>query len=170
PTLQVTRTGSSRGRITVDYRVTGGTAPAFVPQHVFDSSTNTDYEDFFGTLTFEDGQTTADILVFTFDEIHGQEVFRGPQTVEVTLGNSTGGATLGPITKTVLTIRDDDDANGGFLIRQNGSAIEGSGPVEIEVVRSGVTTTTESVDFATRDGMARAGVNYQTARGTLTFL
>src|SRR5205085_2570079 len=54
----VTRTGGSRGRITVDYRVTGGTATPWVPRTVGDSNANTDYEDFFGTLTFEDGQTT----------------------------------------------------------------------------------------------------------------
>src|SRR5262249_47790029 len=64
PILLVTRTGGSRGRISVDYRVTAGTA---TPQ-VTGDSTNPDYEDFFGTLTLEDGQTTAEISVHTFDD------------------------------------------------------------------------------------------------------
>src|SRR5207302_7348394 len=74
PTLLITRTGGSHGRVTVDYRVTAGTAPVWVPQPVnFDSGPNTQYVDFFGTITFEDGQTTAGIIVSTFDEFPGQE-------------------------------------------------------------------------------------------------
>src|SRR5262249_5752724 len=57
--ILVTRTGGSQGRITVDYRVTGGTATPFLSS----STVNPDYGDFFGTLTFEDGQTTAEIPI-----------------------------------------------------------------------------------------------------------
>jgi hypothetical protein len=162
--ILVTRTGGSRGRITVDYRVTGGTA---TPE-VGSDSTNFDYEDFFGTLVFEDGQTTANLPVQIFDDFLNP-VYEGPETIAVSLGNPTGGATLGSVTNSVLTITDDDDVAGGFGVVQNGNAIEGGGPVEIEVFRSGLTTTTESVDYATLDGTATAGVNYVAVTGTLTF-
>jgi CSLREA domain-containing protein len=162
--ILVTRTGGSRGRITVDYRVTGGTA---TPE-VGSDSTNFDYEDFFGTLVFEDGQTTANLPVQIFDDFPNP-VYEGPETIAVTLGNPTGGAKLGAVTNSVLTITDDDDLAGGFGDVQLGNAIEGSGPVEIEVFRTGLTTTTESVDYATLDGTAAAGVNYEAVMGTLTF-
>jgi CSLREA domain-containing protein len=172
PALQVTRTGGSHGRISVDYRVTGGTATPLVTG---DSQNQiVDYQDLFGVLTFEDGQTSARINVTTFDDFltafnPGGPVFEGPETFEVTLGNPSGGATLGPVITTVLTITDDDDLAGGFAINQNGSAVEGNGSVQFQVIRSGKTNTTESVTFATVDGTARAGVNYQAASGTLIF-
>ena len=97
PPLVVTRTGGSKGRVTVGYTVTGGTATPFV---LGDNSLNTDYRDFFGTLDFEDGQTTAEIPITTFDEELFPNntpgpVFEGPETIDVSLGNPTGGATLG---------------------------------------------------------------------------
>src|SRR5262249_1618852 len=58
--LLVTRTGGSQGRISVDYRVTGGTATPAVGQ-IDPNNTNEDFYDSFGTITFEDGQATAEI-------------------------------------------------------------------------------------------------------------
>ena len=103
PPLVVTRTGGSQGRITVDYTVTGGTAIPLVTG----DSTNKDYLDLYGTLSFGDGQTTASIPLTTYEDALGPN---GSRTIELTLGNPTGGATLGAVTETVVTISDDDSA------------------------------------------------------------
>lgn len=49
-TFTLTRTGGSEGTVSVEFRVTGGTA-----------GNNMDYQDNFGTVTFAPGQTTAQI-------------------------------------------------------------------------------------------------------------
>ncbi len=172
-TLVVTRTGGSVGSVTVDYRVTSGTAvPLVIGELKVSSAGITDYQDFYGTLTFKDGQTTADITVTEFGQNPGQVVYRGPQTIVVTLGNPTGGATLGAITQTVLTIQDDDDLNGGFGISpfSNSEVGEAAGKATLFVYRSGNTTGTESVDYSTVDGTATAGADYVATSGTLTFM
>ncbi|MBI3408200.1 MAG: right-handed parallel beta-helix repeat-containing protein [Planctomycetes bacterium] len=163
--IQVTRTGGSEGRITVDYRVSGGTATPIVT-----FATHGDYLDFFGTLVFEDGQTTAEIPVdIASDE--NNSVFEGPETIEVTLGNPTGGATLGPITNTVLTITDEEDRNGSFGFRfATAGGNERFDTFPLEVIRRGPLDSTLSVDFSTRDGTATPGADYEAAAGTLTFL
>ncbi len=168
--IPVTRTGGSDGRITVDYRVTGGTATPWVALH----TTEPDYLDFFGTLTFEDGQTTAEILVSVLNDngiLNRQPgVYEGPETIEVSLGNPTGGATLGSVTKTVVTIRDDEDLHGAVGFDTGDHVREDAGYARVEVARVIVTNTTVSVDYATRDGTAHAGSDYQAVSGTLTFL
>ena len=171
-TLVVTRTGGSVGRVTVDYRVTGGTAIPFVPVNADDSSVNSDYQDFFGTLTFADGQTTADIPITIFGQSPGSTVYRGPQTIVVTLGNPTGGATLGSVSQTVVTLNDDDDLNGGFGVSvfSDPEVGESVSKATIVVYRSGNTTGIESVDYSTVDGTATAGADYVATSGTLTFM
>jgi hypothetical protein len=165
--LLVIRTGSSQGRISVDYRVTGGTAaPLLAP-----GSTNRDYTDFFGTLTFEDGQTTAEIPVSIVDD-NNKPVFEGPETIEVTLGNPTGGATLGSVTTTILTITDEEDRSGSFgFLRATAFGNEHDGLfLTLPVLRRGPADRTTTVDFSTRDGTATADADYEAASGTLTFL
>ena len=181
PPLVVTRSGGTHGRVTVDYRVTGGTARVHIPSTVF--PVNEDYLDFYGTLTFEDGQTTAKIPVDIYDDYFSAltnpagPVHDGPRTIEVTLGNPTGGATLGAVPQTVLTVTDEDDIAGGFAISVPTNAdgqthpfevVEGNF-VEIAVDRTGLTTATESVTFTTVDGTAKAGINYADVSQTLTF-
>ena len=163
PPLVVTRTGGSLGQVTVDYRVTGDTATPFVSG----DSTNTDFLDAFGTITFESGQTTATIPLTTYE--HNPPVYEGPKTIEVTLGNPTGGATLGSLNTTVVTINDDDNLTGGFAVVQSSAAVEATGPVEIEVLRTGNLGFSQSVSYATSDVTAQAGVNYIAVSGTVTF-
>ncbi|HEV3339551.1 MAG TPA: MBG domain-containing protein, partial [Pirellulales bacterium] len=97
----ITRTGGSQGAVSVEYRVTGGTAVS--AGYV---------EDSFGTVTFAPGQTTAQIQLG-----YGESAYQGPQTLQVTIGNPTGGAVLGAITTSVLTIDDAEDQNGAFQIQ-----------------------------------------------------
>ena len=169
--LVVTRTGSSLGEVTVDYRVTGGTA---VPQEsAGDQGNNFNYFDTYGTLTFQAGQTTATIPITTIDIyqsaiLPNAPVFGDPLTIDVTLGDPTGGAILGAITTSVITIVGPDDANGGFGVEELNSNADGGG-VQMEVFRTGSVAGLESVQYATSDGTGTAGVNYAATSGTLTF-
>ncbi|GKT33895.1 hypothetical protein ADUPG1_007555, partial [Aduncisulcus paluster] len=92
--LTVTRTGGSDGAVTVDYAVTGGTA----------TGSGTDYTLASGTLTFADSETSKTIAVSITDD----GTYESSETVEVTLSNATGGASLGTDTVATLTITDDD--------------------------------------------------------------
>ncbi len=169
--LVVTRTGSSLGEVTVDYRVTGGTAN---PQESPDEQGNNyNYIDTYGTLTFQAGQTTATIPITTIDIyqsaiLPAAPVFGDPLTIDVTLGDPTGGAILGANTTSVITIVGPDDANGGFGVEELNSNAHGGG-VEMEVYRTGSVAGLESVQYATSDGTGTAGVNYAATSGTLTF-
>ena len=144
-TLDVTRVGGSQGTVTVEYRVTGGTA---VPLVTFPASGDVDYEDNFGTLAFAPGQTTAEITFHYVADLINNDfetpVYRGPQTIQVTLGNPTGGATLDRATTSVLTINDEENQHGAFGISSftQPSVNENDGKVQIDVFRTGQISTT----------------------------
>ena len=169
--LDVTRLGGSQGTVTVEYRVTGGTAVPLVTT----PNGDVDYEDNFGVVTFAPGQMTAEITFnYVTDLINNNfdtPVYRGPQTIQVTLGNPTGGATLGPTTTSVLTLNDEEDQHGAFGISSfsQTSINENDGKVQIDVFRAGQLSTTESVSYATVDGTAQAGTNYVATTGVFTF-
>lgn len=59
-------------------------------------------------------------------------------------------------------------ANGSTLSRP-AAVREGDSTVEVTVHRLGDTSKAATVDFATRDGRARSGLNYDATRGTLHF-
>jgi uncharacterized delta-60 repeat protein len=92
--LTVNRTGGATGTITVDYATSDGTA-----------TTGVDYTATAGTLTFLDGETSKTISIPILDDA---TLEGGTDTFNVTLSNPTGGATLGAVTKSVVTIKDDD--------------------------------------------------------------
>ncbi len=154
--IKVTRSGGSASGVTVNYSTSDGTAIA-----------GSDYTATSGTLTFGAGVTsktfTIPIVKDSLDESN--------ETVDLTLSNPTGGATLGTPDTAVLTIIDND--SGGVL--QFSSATytvnEGvlSGKAVIKVTRSGGTASGVTVDYATSDGTATDGSDYIATSGTLTF-
>jgi hypothetical protein len=92
-TVVVLRSGGSSGRVTVDYATSDGSARA-----------GTNYTPVSGTLSWADG----DISQQSFDvPVLDDGVQDGTHTVNLTLSNPTGGATLGSSTA-VLSITDDD--------------------------------------------------------------
>jgi hypothetical protein len=90
--ITVTRDGSD-GTVTIAYATRDGTAAA-----------GNEYTATSGTLTFAPGQTSKTFSVPILDN----KVVEGDQTVNLTLSNPTGGATLGSRSTAVLTIHDDD--------------------------------------------------------------
>ena len=153
-TITVVRTPGTASAVTVNYAtVAGGTAVA-----------GTDYLTAGGTLTFNAGQAstsfTVALLNNNFDEPN--------KTVNLQLSSPTGGATLGPPSTAVLTIKDDDVPG---LISFSGPVYtvpERAGLATIRVTRSG-TAEGVTVDFETANGSA-AALDYQAvSRTTLTF-
>ena len=89
------------------------------------------------------------------------------QTVNLDLSNPTGGAILGSPTSAVLTIVDDDTSL--QLASATSSVAEDGVSITLSVTRSGSTTGTVGVSYATSDQTALAGSDYVANSGTLSW-
>lgn len=94
--ISAVRLGGRTGRVTVDYATSDGTATA-----------GSDYTSTSGTLVFADGEFSKSFTV----QITEDTVPEADETVNLTLSNPTGGATLGARRTAVLTITDADLIN-----------------------------------------------------------
>jgi hypothetical protein len=92
-TITVNRTGGSSGAVSVQYATSPGTDRGGL-----------NYKAASGTLNFADGQTSATFTITVMDD----HVVEGNETVNLTLGNATGGASIGALARGVLTIKDVD--------------------------------------------------------------
>ncbi len=150
--VTVTRAGGMAGGVTVDYAASDGTA-----------NEGLDFGITSGTLSFNAGVAKQTFTVPLIDD----GIVEGNETVNLSLSDPTGGATLGAPAAAVMTIQE------GNPVLQFGaanfSAPESAPRAVIAVKRSGPTADTVTVDYATSDGMAQAGVNYEATSGTLTF-
>jgi Calx-beta domain/NHL repeat len=148
--------------VTVDFATSDGSATAGL-----------DYIATNGTITFLPGEMIATIHV----PILNDSLVEGPETVNLTLSNPTGGVLFGIPTNAVLTITDNDF----FKLDSPPEVNENGGAVTVSVRRSGDTDTPSSVAYYTSDGFqldnyyypvpkpAMAGVDYQAVSGILTF-
>ena len=111
--ITVTRTGGSAQPVSVFYATSNGTATA-----------GSDYAATSGTLNWADGDIAA--KTFTIP-IVDDAISEAPETVNLTLSSSGGGATLGSQSTAVLTINDND--GGGFVsISGNIKQFQNPGP------------------------------------------
>lgn len=137
--------------VSVDFLTADGTATA-----------GEDYEATAGSLSFAPGQTTAAVQVPVF----GDTVFEESETFSVEILNPSGaGVTDG---RGVATILQDE----AFASVEDTSVVEGaSGVAEavFTVTMSAPSPLPVSVGYATRDGSATAGEDYELTTGTLTF-
>ena len=150
--VTVTRSGGTAEAVTVDYEASGLTARPGV-----------DFTAVFGTLTF-----AADVTSLTFAvPLVDTTLAEGDRTVRLVLRNPGGGATLGALRETVLTILDDEVG-----VRFDAPAYtvaENAGGITITVLRTGPTTGVSTVNYSTSDGTAQAGADYTATAGRLTF-
>jgi subtilisin family serine protease len=153
--LIVTRAGTGLASgVTVDYAATGGSA----------TNGGTDYGLPPGTLTFAAGENRKTIRVTVSDD----GLAEGNETVVVTLSNPQGGAMLGTIRGTTLTIADNEQAL--QFSAANYAVTEGTASASIGVTRSGPTTATVTVICRTAaGGSAVPGTDYTDVVRTLTF-
>jgi hypothetical protein len=110
--LAVTRKGNVAGAATVQYATTtGGTA-----------TPNVDYTPTSGTLSFAEGEVTKTFTI----PLNVDSNTEPDETIEVTLSNPTGGATLGTPSTEVVTIADPRSmTQPGRILTSTGSALGG---------------------------------------------
>jgi len=91
--ITVNRTGGSNGGITVAYNTTTGAAAA-----------GSDYTATGGVLTFEAGETSRTFTIPIADDFDVEAA----ETINLELTNAGGGATIGTLSTSILTITDND--------------------------------------------------------------
>ena len=125
------------------------------------ASPTVDYTSASGTLTFAAGATSAQISIATVDDDEPED----DETFLVSLDPPTNAA-LGDAVA-VGTIRDDD-ALPRITITDARPVREGSGPAVFTVRLNRSSTEVVTVDYATSDGTAAAGDDYDAAEGSLS--
>ena len=91
--VTVTRTGGTAGGVGVTYATSDGTATAGL-----------DYTATSGVLTFATNQTSKTFII----PVTNDTAVEGSETINLTLTNPTGGATLGGQNTAVVTVSDND--------------------------------------------------------------
>ncbi|HEU5238976.1 MAG TPA: Calx-beta domain-containing protein, partial [Pyrinomonadaceae bacterium] len=150
--INVTRTSGSAGTVTVNYATADGTATAPL-----------DYTSMSGTLVFNDGETSKPISI----PINDNNVPEGSHFFTITLSSPTGGAVLGNITKTQLSIQDNDYPTVSINDVSKAEGNSGTTAFTFTVTSSDAITNDVLVNYTTADGTAAAGSDYQPATGQL---
>ena len=155
-TITVTRTGGSNGAVGVSYATSNGTAAA-----------GSDYTSRNGALSWGNGDSASKIFSVP---ILNDSVDENNETVNLSLSNPTGGATLGSPSTALVTIIDDDEPQRGALqfSASTYSGNEGAN-VTITVRRTGGSDGVVGVSYATSNGTATAGSDYTSRSGTLSW-
>jgi hypothetical protein len=153
--IAVQRTGGSDGTVSVRCDSADGTATA-----------GSDYTATMDVLSWTDGDTankncTVPIADDTIDENN--------ETVNLSLTNVTGGATIGTPNAATLTITDDDDAGDLSFSMAAYSVNEGAGPASITVTRTGGSDGMVSVRCDSANGTATAPADYGAIMDVLTW-
>jgi len=162
-TIEVMRIGSGTGRVSVGYTTVDGTATA-----------GNDYVATSGTLTWEAGDTDNKSFVVKILDNNKAEPFEKALLVSLDA----------PKRRQVSVIILDDDNAGSlgvtgvseqtlivdfFVSGIRHGVDENAGSITIEVARQGGDKGAVSVKYATENGSATAGSDYQAAQGTLTW-
>ena len=153
--IPVVRFGDTNSVVSVRFATSDGSATA----------AGLDYTPTNGVLTFAAGEVTKTFNVVINDD----SLVEGDEVLNLTLSNpvnALGATALGQATAT-LTIVDNDVqftfATTSFFVGESGT----NGIIVIN--RSGDTNAVASVDFATADGSATAGLDYVGVTNTLVF-
>ena len=152
-TVQVRRDGALDQAVSVVYSSIDGTAKA-----------GEDFELAAGTIDFAPGEDSHDITIKIFDddEIEPDEVFT-VALQEVVKGD----ASLGDLAVTQVTVINDDFP-GTFVFEDEDLKVkEDVGVYMLPVQRVQGCSGAVSLKYATRDGSAKHGKNYEEAKGTL---
>ncbi len=152
--IVVNRVGGSAGEVRVTFRTSNGTATAV-----------SDYEAVNQQLIFLDGEVSKGIEVTIVNDDRAEP----DETVNLTLSDAVGGATLGTPFQATLTILDNDSPGTLQFSAATYRIGEGGGSVAITVTRIGGAAGEVRVNFTTRNGTASAGADYDTTSGQLTF-
>jgi predicted aspartyl protease len=159
-TINVSRTGNISAAETVHYATADGTAKDGV-----------DYRAVSGSLSFAPGQKAASFSIPLLDDLAAT----GDLSLNLALSQPGGGASLGTPSTATVTIHNTGVTGltpvaGTVQFAQPSDAInENAGVATITVTRTGGDAGGVTVGYATADSTAKAGVNYVSRSGTLTF-
>ena len=151
--ISVVRTGDASVPVSVAFATANGTAVA-----------GADYAATTGTLNFAAGQNLTTFSVPLFDDT----TIEPDKTFTVSLSAPTSPAMLGAPSSATVTIVNDDEAFFQFDAASQ-SVAENVGSATMTVTRTGVTSSTMSVAYATANGAAAAPGDFTAESGTLTF-
>jgi hypothetical protein len=156
-TVNVELSNPSSTPITVQYDVLGGTA----------TNGGVDYTlSVPETLTFPAGNTIQSFTITIIDDA----IAEGDETILLGLLNSSGNATIGPQDEHEVTITDDEVTPELNFQLASQSVSENAGTVTLNVLLSGVSSSSITVDYAVSGGTATGGgVDYTFTAGTLSF-
>ncbi|MDH5517697.1 MAG: S8 family serine peptidase [Gammaproteobacteria bacterium] len=154
--ITVNRTGGANGAVSVNYATSNATAIA-----------GNDYSATSGTLNWADGDSSSKTISVP---ITNDSLYELDETVTLTLTNPSGGASLGSVITTTLTIAANDAAPGTLsLSSATYSVAEDGAIISITVSRSGGSNGVVSVNYGSTDGTAAVGTDYSLTGGTLTW-
>ncbi|MBD1211994.1 MAG: hypothetical protein H9534_04400 [Dolichospermum circinale Clear-D4] len=152
-----TRTGATTSALTVNYGITG-------------TANSTDYTGATPgtgkTITFAAGASTATLTI----DPTADTIVESNETVALTLATGTG-YNIGTTTAVIGTITNDDLLP-NLNLSANQTIVEGNTNtqnVTYTVTLSKTSTQTITVQYATANGTAIAGLDYTSTSGTLTF-
>jgi hypothetical protein len=154
--ITLTRTNGSDGEVSVILTPSNGSAVAG------DDYTNTPI-----TITFANGETSKTVTI----PINNDTIYEPTETVNLTLSNPTGGATLGTQQTATLTIIDNDAvpgviqfSNGTYSINENGTPV-----TAVTLTRTNGSDGAVSVRINLTNGTATAGSDYNNNPITINF-
>ncbi len=158
----VTLSAAVGAPVSVDFSTANGTA----------TLADNDYAAASGTLNFAGNAGETKTIVVP---VNGDQKFEPDETFLVNLTNlaANGGNVTLADSQGSGTITNDDTSNLPALTIGDATLVEGhtgTSTVQFDVQLSAVSSDTVTVNFATADGAAVAGVDYQAASGPLTFL
>jgi hypothetical protein len=156
--ITVTRLDGTVGTVTVDYATHDGSATDGV-----------DYSAVSGTLTFADGVNNHQITINVINDA----VYKGARSFGLQLSNASGDSALGNPIKTTVTIVEDEPIPPSGTLQFSGPAYtinEGDGmDAIVTITRSNGNFGDVSVDFATTDGDAISGIDYESISSSILF-
>ncbi|NCS04944.1 MAG: aggregation factor core protein MAFp3, isoform C, partial [Microcystis aeruginosa G13-11] len=154
--VTLTRTNGSDGAVSVRINLTNGTATA-----------PSDYNNTQVTVNFANGETSKTVNI----PIVNDTQFEPDETVNLSLFNPTGGATLGTQTTAVLTIINDDLPQRGTISLNNiNYTVNENGTANITLTRTNGSDGEVSVILTPSNGSATAGDDYTNTPITVTFV
>ncbi|MCW5592758.1 MAG: hypothetical protein KIS74_11720 [Burkholderiales bacterium] len=159
--VTVTRSGGSRGTVSVGYLSSAGTA-----------TEGADFAAAFGRLSWNDGDATPKSFSIALVD---DTLVEGTETFTITLLDAQGGAAVGSPAFATVSIADNDSpptpqpAGSIQFSASSYSTAEGQGTVTITATRTGGTGGTVSVQYFTGPSSATAGSDYQPVSGSLVW-
>jgi len=134
--ITITRTGGAAGTASVKIDTSNGTATA-----------GSDYTTVSQTVNFANGEVSKTVNIPITDDLLNEP----DETVNLTLSNAGGSATLGSQATAVLTITDNDPVGGYIKFSAPDYNVNEGGVATITVQRVGTLTQAVTVDYATTD-------------------